>query len=69
MSPQRKSTGPTPGGGHGNQAPRSRKAARPRRSLPRRLLRWAVLGVLGMIILGAAAFAFGYMSTDIPDPN
>ncbi len=67
MSPQPKSTGSTSGGRNGS--PRSRKARKPRRSWPRRLLRWTLLGLLGLILLGAAAFAYGYMSIHIPDPN
>jgi membrane peptidoglycan carboxypeptidase len=41
----------------------------PPRSLPRRLLKWFGLAVLAFFLLGAAAFAVGYTSTDIPDPN
>lgn len=47
----------------------SRGSDRPRRSLPRRLAKWLLLLVLGLVLLGAAAFAFGYLTTDIPDPN
>jgi membrane peptidoglycan carboxypeptidase len=38
-------------------------------SLPRRLLRWALLTVLGLVLLAAVAFVVGYLTTDIPDPN
>jgi membrane peptidoglycan carboxypeptidase len=38
-------------------------------SLPRRLLRWVLLTVLGLVLLGATAFVVGYLTTDIPDPN
>ena len=44
-------------------------SGRPRRSLPRRLAKWLLLLVLGLVLLGAAAFAYGYLTTDIPDPN
>lgn len=46
-----------------------RSAAKRPKSLPRRILRWALLGFLGLFLLGGAAFAYGYVSTDIPDPN
>ena len=41
----------------------------PKKSLGRRLLRWSLLGALGLFLLGTAAFAYGYVATDIPDPN
>ena len=44
--------------------PKGRKA-----SLPRRLLKWAALALLGFLLLAGTAFAIGYASTDIPDPN
>jgi membrane peptidoglycan carboxypeptidase len=44
-------------------------SGKPRRSLFRRLLLWALLALLGFLLLGAAAFAVGYTTTDIPDPN
>ncbi len=40
-----------------------------RRSLPRRVLTWLGLTALGLLLLGAAAFVVGYLTTDIPDPN
>jgi len=52
---------------HTTSAPRG--PGRPRRSLPRRLAKWLLLLVLGLVLLGAAAFAYGYLTTDIPDPN
>src|SRR4051794_2969831 len=53
--------------GHRDQA--SRGGRRPPRSLPRRLLKWFGFPVLAFFLLGAAAFAVGYTTTDIPDPN
>ena len=35
----------------------------------RRILKWALLVGLVGFLLGTAAFAYGYMSTEIPDPN
>ena len=45
------------------------KGRKPRASLPRRLLKWASLALLGAFLLGVAAFVVGYLTTDIPDPN
>ncbi len=39
------------------------------RSIGRRLLKWGLLTGLVFFLLGTAAFAYGYMATDIPDPN
>ncbi len=70
MSAQRKSTGPSHGrGGNGKQGPKSRKGSAPKRSWPRRILRWGLWSVLVGFLLGCAAFVYGYVSTDIPDPN
>jgi membrane peptidoglycan carboxypeptidase len=33
------------------------------------LLKWGLLAVLACVLLGGAAFAYGYTSTGIPDPN
>ncbi len=33
------------------------------------MAKWLLLLVLGLVLLGAAAFAYGYLTTDIPDPN
>jgi membrane peptidoglycan carboxypeptidase len=68
LSAQRKANG-AQGRRPANGRARSRKAVKPKRSLPRRLLRWGLLAGLVAVILGAAAFAYGYMATDIPDPN
>src|SRR3954454_13081131 len=53
--------------GHRDQT--SRGGRKPPRSLPRRLLKWFGFAVLAFFLLGAAAFAVGYTTTDIPDPN
>jgi membrane peptidoglycan carboxypeptidase len=39
------------------------------RGIGRRILKWGLLTALVCFLLGTAAFAYGYMSTDIPDPN
>ncbi len=44
-------------------------SGKPRPSLPRRLLKWGLLGLLAFVLLGAVAFVIGYTSTEIPDPN
>jgi membrane peptidoglycan carboxypeptidase len=46
-----------------------RPAKKRRTGLPRRLLTWFSLTVLGLLLLGAVAFVIGYVTTDIPDPN
>ncbi|HET6625173.1 MAG TPA: transglycosylase domain-containing protein, partial [Nocardioidaceae bacterium] len=46
-----------------------RKNAKSRPGLGRRILKWFLLAVLACFLLGAAAFAYGYASTDVPDPN
>jgi membrane peptidoglycan carboxypeptidase len=68
LSAQRKANG---GGSRraGKGRPASRKAETPKKSLPRRILKWGLLTALVGFLLGCAAFAYGYMSTDIPDPN
>ncbi len=50
------------GGGKG-------KGRGPKRSLRRRILTWIGLTALVGFLLGLAAFAYGYVATDIPDPN
>ncbi len=40
-----------------------------RADLARRILRWGLWSVLVGFLLGCAAFVYGYVSTDIPDPN
>jgi membrane peptidoglycan carboxypeptidase len=50
-------------------SPSSRRAAKSQKSWPKRILKWGlILGFTGFL-MGCAAFAYGYMSTDIPDPN
>jgi len=68
LSAQRKATGPTQGR-RTSSPPTSRKAGPPKQSWPRRIVRWGLLAVLAGFLLGCAAFAYGYVSTDIPDPN
>src|SRR4051794_8057225 len=58
-----------PGGTSGGTGVKGGKGGKPPRSLPRRLLKWFGLAVLAFFLLGAAAFAVGYTSTDIPNPN
>jgi membrane peptidoglycan carboxypeptidase len=50
-------------------SPGSSHGRKPRRSLFRRLLLWCGLAVLAVVLLGVGAFAVGYATTDIPDPN
>jgi len=83
VSPDRKATPPGRGGqnaptsrraetGRGARPgkPGSRTpSGKPRKSLPRRLLKWVLLVGLGFFLLGCAAFAYGYAATDVPDPN
>ena len=60
------------GGGAGSRAakPGSRTpSGKPRRSLGRRLVKWVLLAGLAFFLLGCAAFAVGYATTDVPDPN
>ena len=52
-------------GGSGKKSGRSGKP----RSLPRRVLRWFLLALLALFVLGAAAFAYLYATIDIPNPN
>ena len=40
-----------------------------KRPLGKRILKWAFLAALVGFLLGCAAFAYGYVATDIPDPN
>ncbi|MGZ4494245.1 MAG: hypothetical protein ACXVWU_06060, partial [Nocardioides sp.] len=61
MSAQRKATGPSrPSPGEQT----SRKAPSPKKSWPKRILKWGLLAMLAGFLLGCAAFAYGYMSTD-----
>ena len=50
-------------------APGGRKRQQAAASLFRRLLKWVLLAVLAFLLLGGAAFAVGYATTDIPNPN
>jgi membrane peptidoglycan carboxypeptidase len=52
-------------------APRSgaRSKAAPKKPLGRRIAKWTGLVVLAGFLLGVAAFAYGYLATDIPNPN
>ena len=69
MSPERK-TKPAPDSGRGPDAETEPdRTSKPKRSRRRRILRWALLAVLALFLLGCAAFAVGYFTTDIPDPN
>ena len=80
-APSRGASKNAPTGRRAASAPKSRKgtkpgkpgsktpSGKPRKSLPRRLLKWFLLAVLAFFLLGAAAFAVGYTTTDIPDPN
>ena len=54
-----------------NPAPtRARRAAKKKpQSRRRRILKWVLLAGLVGLILGAAAFAVAYATTDIPNPN
>ena len=59
-------------GGGGGRGPGGRAAqggSGGKRPLGRRILKWGLLVALVGFLLGTAAFAYGYMSTDIPDPN
>jgi membrane peptidoglycan carboxypeptidase len=77
VSPERKAStsGSSSGGGArrptqqrpGQKKPPPKKGRRA--SLPRRILKWFALGLLAFFLLAGAAFAIGYASTDIPDPN
>ncbi|MGZ4536874.1 MAG: transglycosylase domain-containing protein, partial [Nocardioidaceae bacterium] len=78
MTAERKASGPSygkraarPSGsdGGGSQGGGTVRRKPTKRSLPRRLLRWALLAGLGFFLLGCAAFAYGYVATGIPDPN
>ncbi|HET7328832.1 MAG TPA: transglycosylase domain-containing protein [Nocardioidaceae bacterium] len=40
-----------------------------KKPLGRRILKWGLVAVLVGFLLGGAAFAYGYVSTDIPNPN
>jgi membrane peptidoglycan carboxypeptidase len=60
------------------KAPTSRRAVKPgsktasgkpRKSIGRRILKWGLLAVLAFVLLGGLAFAYGYTTTNIPDPN
>ncbi|MGH3444332.1 MAG: transglycosylase domain-containing protein, partial [Nocardioidaceae bacterium] len=42
---------------------------KPRQSWPRRIIKWGLLTILVLFVLGCAAFAYGYTSTSIPNPN
>ncbi len=57
------------GGAGGKGGRKAGTGGKPPRSLFRRLLRWALIGLLGLFLLGAAAVAYGYTATNIPDPN
>ena len=59
-----KGSGKGGGGGRGGKT-----AAGGKRPLGRRILKWVLLTGLIGFLLGTAAFAYGYMATDIPDPN
>ena len=61
--------GKAPANGNGNGKAPGNGNGKPRKSLPRRLLRFALLAGLGFFLLGCAAFAYGYTATDIPNPN
>ena len=81
MSPERKASSSGSSGGSGTRRPPGApgakttaqkpgsKRGKKRASLPRRLLKWAALGLLAFLLLAGTAFAIGYASTDIPDPN
>ena len=64
MSAKRKA--PTPAGG---RKARPTGKAKPKQSRKRKVLKVLLLTGLFGILLGGAAFAYGYASTEIPDPN
>ena len=61
-------TGKPSSAGSRRAGPPKGKAKAPK-SLPRRILKWVGLFMLAGFLLGAAAFAYGYAATDIPNPN
>ncbi len=56
------------GGGAGSRAGGKDEGSRGRR-IGRGIVKWGLLAMLAGLVLGTAAFAYGYISTDIPDPN
>jgi membrane peptidoglycan carboxypeptidase len=55
------------GSGKGGNGRKGGRGGKP--PIGRRILKWGLVAMLAGLVLGTAAFAYGYMSTDIPDPN
>ncbi|MEO5710564.1 MAG: transglycosylase domain-containing protein [Nocardioidaceae bacterium] len=67
---RRAATGPTSRKAGRPGKPGSRTASgKPRKSLGRRILKWGLLAALALVLLGGVAFAYGYTTTNVPDPN
>ncbi|HET7385132.1 MAG TPA: transglycosylase domain-containing protein [Nocardioidaceae bacterium] len=56
-------------GKQGTGANRAKGKKKPRSSWPRRIVKWGLLSILALFIIGCAAFAYGYTTTSIPNPN
>ena len=63
------SAGRRPAAGGSGKRGTSGSGAGGDRKIGRRILKWGLLTGLVCFLLGTAAFAYGYMSTDIPNPN
>ena len=57
------------GGGTGRTAQGGGEGGGRGRRIGKALLKWGLIGAFVCFLLGSAAFAYGYMATDIPDPN
>jgi membrane peptidoglycan carboxypeptidase len=65
------SSKPTPTGGSRRAATTKGRSSKPgpKKPLGRRIAKWVGLVMLGGFLLGVAAFVYGYIATDIPNPN